>query len=128
MKRRAGALISTIFSGPSRAAFSISDGVQTLSKETTELLADNESEILLKIFTAEVDVQLMKSMSAELLRATKKNAPAKFKYHLLYVCYSFYLSLFTGLIGVTRPEKMITIVVRRKMRHSQKISEARSRI
>lgn len=86
-KRKAGALFSTMFSS-SPGANTSSGGVEDLSQVI-------ESNILLKIFTAEVDVQLTKSMSAELLRATKKNPPAKFKYQLLYVCSVAHLLLST---------------------------------
>lgn len=51
-------------------------------KDPTEL---HEMNVTLTVFTAEVDVKVDKKLSAELLRSTKKNPPARLKYDLIYV-------------------------------------------
>lgn len=51
-------------------------------KDPTELHGMN---VTLTVFTAEVDVKVDKKLSAELLRSTKKNPPARLKYDLIYV-------------------------------------------
>lgn len=54
-------------------------------KDPTEL---HEMSVTLTVFTAEADVKVDKKVSAELLRSTKKNPPARLKYDLIYVCVS----------------------------------------
>lgn len=51
-------------------------------KDPTEL---HEMSVTLTVFTAEVDVKVDKKLSAELLRSTKKNPPARLKFDLIYV-------------------------------------------
>lgn len=51
-------------------------------KDPTEV---HEMNVTLTVFTAEVDVKVDKKLSAELLRSTKKNPPARLKYDLIYV-------------------------------------------
>jgi hypothetical protein len=71
-----------------------SDGFETwtpevtpsmVSKESTDLLEAYSSNIVLTIFTANVDVRLDKKMTEELLRSTKKNPPSRLRYELIYV-------------------------------------------
>ncbi|KAG8215924.1 hypothetical protein J3R82DRAFT_7898 [Butyriboletus roseoflavus] len=50
-------------------------------KDPTEF---HEMNVTLTVFTAEVDVKMDKKLSAELLRSTKKNPPARLKYDLIY--------------------------------------------
>lgn len=45
----------------------------------------NETNVVLSIFSADVDVQLDKKMAMELHRSTKKNPPKRLKYELIYV-------------------------------------------
>jgi len=54
-------------------------------EESTNLLEAHSSNIVLTIFTANVDVRLDKKMSEELLRSTKKNPPSRLRYELIYV-------------------------------------------
>jgi hypothetical protein len=42
--------------------------------------------VSLSIFSATVQVNLDKKMTAELVRSTKKNPPSKMKFELIYVC------------------------------------------
>lgn len=44
-----------------------------------------ENNVTLSIYTAEVDVRLDKKVASELLRSTKKDAPRKIRYELIYV-------------------------------------------
>lgn len=87
IKQKAGGFFSSLFSGlagvntPPRAPTPL----VTPIVEEIDLLSVNESNVVLTIFTAEVDVQLTKKMSAELHRSTKKNPPPKVKYQLIYV-------------------------------------------
>lgn len=53
----------------------------------TEYLKVDQSSVVLRIFTAEVDVKLSQKISAELHRSTKKNPPRAVKYELIYVGY-----------------------------------------
>lgn len=53
--------------------------------DETEYLKVDQSSVVLKIFTAEVDVKLSQKISAELHRSTKKNPPRAVKYELIYV-------------------------------------------
>lgn len=53
--------------------------------EQQKLLRINETSVVLAVFSADVDVILDERMKRELLRATKKNAPQKMKYELIYV-------------------------------------------
>jgi len=82
---------SSLFSGltgvatPQRAP----TPVPIVPQEEVNLLEVNESSVTLSIFTANVDVQLNKAMTAELLRSTKKNPPNKLRYELIYVCRIF---------------------------------------
>lgn len=50
-----------------------------------EYLKVDQSSVVLRIFTAEVDVKLSQKISAELHRSTKKNPPRALKYELIYV-------------------------------------------
>ena len=54
-------------------------------KESTNLLEAQSSNIVLTIFTANVDVRLDKKMTEELLRSTKKNPPSRLRCELIYV-------------------------------------------
>ena len=54
-------------------------------KESTDLLEAYSSNIVLTIFTANVDVRLDRKMTEELLRSTKKNPPSRLRYELIYV-------------------------------------------
>ena len=56
-----------------------------LPEESTNLLEAHSSNIVLTIFTANVDVRVDKKMSEELLRSTKKNPPSRLRYELIYV-------------------------------------------
>lgn len=55
------------------------------AKEQQKLLQINETSVVLAVFSADVDVTLDERMKRELLRATKKNAPQKMRYELIYV-------------------------------------------
>ena len=55
------------------------------AKEQQKLLQINETSVVLAVFAADVDVNLDDRMKRELLRATKKNAPHKMRYELIYV-------------------------------------------
>ena len=44
-----------------------------------------ETGVVLAVFSASVDVKLKETLRDELLRATKKNAPTKMRYELIYV-------------------------------------------
>lgn len=54
-------------------------------RDPTEL---HEMNVVLTVFTADVDVKVDKKLSAELLRSTKKKPPAWLKYDLIYVSVS----------------------------------------
>jgi hypothetical protein len=54
-------------------------------KEPINLFETTSSNIALTIFVANVDVQVDKKMTAELLRSTKKNPPSRLRYELIYV-------------------------------------------
>jgi hypothetical protein len=54
-------------------------------EESTNLLEAHSSNIVLTIFTANVDVRVDKKMTEELLRSTKKNPPSRLRYELIYV-------------------------------------------
>lgn len=84
IKQKTGGFFSSLFSGlgtPQRSPTPII----TPAADEADLVKINESNVVLSIFTAEVDVQLTKKMSAELHRSTKKNPPSKVKYQLIYV-------------------------------------------
>ena len=51
----------------------------------TEYLKVDQSNVVLTIFTADVEVKLSQKLSTELLRSTKKNPPRALKYELIYV-------------------------------------------
>jgi Protein of unknown function (DUF3684) len=59
--------------------------VPVAPNESTNLLEANSSNVVLAIFAANVDVRLDEKMTAELLRATKKNPPGRLRYELIYV-------------------------------------------
>lgn len=54
-------------------------------EERKGLLNMTEAGVVLAVFSAQVDVKLDDSTRRELLRATKKNAPSRMKYELIYV-------------------------------------------
>ncbi len=54
-------------------------------KGSTDLLEAYSSNVILTIFTANVDVRLDKKMTEELLRSTKKNPPSRLRCELIYV-------------------------------------------
>ena len=54
-------------------------------KESMDILEAHSSNIVLTIFTANVDVQVDKKMTEELLRSTKKNPPSRLRCELIYV-------------------------------------------
>ena len=58
---------------------------QEEADETRRLLQVNTTGVVLTVFSADVDVTLDERMRKELLRATKKNAPQRMKYELIYV-------------------------------------------
>lgn len=53
-----------------------------VSKDSTEIL---ETSVTLTVFTAEVNVNVDRKLSVELLRSTKKNPPQQLTYSLIYV-------------------------------------------
>ena len=55
------------------------------NEEIRKLMQVNATSVVLAVFSADVDVVLDERMKRELLRATKKNAPHKMKYELIYV-------------------------------------------
>jgi Protein of unknown function (DUF3684) len=57
-------------------------------KESIHALEVNLSNIVLTIFTANVDVRLDEKMAGELARATKKNPPSRLRYELIYVSFT----------------------------------------
>lgn len=58
---------------------------EQVAEEQNKLLKVTETGIVLSMFSASVDVRLDSSLREELLRATKKNAPTKLRYELIYV-------------------------------------------
>ena len=56
------------------------------AEEQKKLLKITETGVVLAVFSAQVDVRLDGALREELLRATKKNAPTKMRYELIYVC------------------------------------------
>lgn len=55
--------------------------------EEVDPLSITESNVVLSIFSAEVDVKLDKKMVLELQRSTKKNPPTSLKVDLIYVSF-----------------------------------------
>lgn len=55
------------------------------AEERRKLLKVTETSVVLAVFSASVDVKLDSGLREELLRATKKNAPTKMRYELIYV-------------------------------------------
>jgi hypothetical protein len=62
-----------------------STSVLTVPKEPIDLLETTSSTVVLTIFAANVDVQLDKKMTGELLRPTLKKPPSRLRYELIYV-------------------------------------------
>ncbi len=62
-----------------------STSVPTVPKEPINLLEATSTDIALTIFAANVDVQLDKKMTGELLRLTLKKPPTRLRYELIYV-------------------------------------------
>lgn len=56
------------------------------AEEQRKLLKVTKTGVVLAVFSAQVDVRLDATLREELLRATKKNAPTKMRYELIYVC------------------------------------------
>jgi hypothetical protein len=56
-----------------------------LPKEPIDLFEATSSNIVLTIFAANVEVQLDKKMTGELLRSTLKKPPSRLRYELIYV-------------------------------------------
>ncbi|KAI0342553.1 hypothetical protein BDW22DRAFT_1484759 [Trametopsis cervina] len=54
------------------------------AEEQKKLLQITETGVVLAVFSASVDVLLEANLREELLRATKKNAPTKMRYELIY--------------------------------------------
>ena len=54
-------------------------------KEPINLFEATSSNIVLTVFAANVDVQLDKKMTGELLRSTMKKPPSRLRYELIYV-------------------------------------------
>ncbi|KAI0083802.1 hypothetical protein BDY19DRAFT_975723 [Irpex rosettiformis] len=54
------------------------------TEERKKLLSVTETSVVLAVFSASVDVRLDSNLREELLRATKKNAPTKMRYELIY--------------------------------------------
>jgi hypothetical protein len=88
IKQKTGNFFSSLLSGLGGASTPqrTPTPLPTPATNEADLVKINESNVVLSIFTAEVDVQLTKKMSAELHRSTKKNPPSKVKYQLIYVC------------------------------------------
>lgn len=129
-KQKTGGFFSSLFSGLAGANTPQRTPTPLVTPAVTEadLLLINESNVVLTIFTAEVDVQLTKKMSAELHRSTKKNPPAKVKYQLIYVSSTISPFVIKPWLTMRRPEKTRTMPVRRRMKHNQKQLEVCSRV
>lgn len=96
------------------------------TKDPTEL---HEMNVTLTVFTAEVDIKADKKLSAELLRATKKNPPARLEYDLIYVSALMCAGLHEGLSSfLQRPGNTSTIRVLQMTRTSQCHVEVYSRV
>jgi Protein of unknown function (DUF3684) len=87
IKRKTGGFFSSLFSSLGGANPPQRTPTPTITPAVNEadLVKINESNVVLSIFTPEVDVQLTKKMSAEMHWSTKKNPPSKVKYQLIYV-------------------------------------------
>ena len=55
------------------------------AEKTTDPFDITQTGVSLSIFSATVQVNLDKKMTAELVRSTKKNPPSKMKFELIYV-------------------------------------------
>jgi ribosomal protein L31E len=82
-----GGFFSSIFSTrsagstPRRSVINL----PAIPADVVDPLTVNETNVVLSIFSADVDVRLDKKIAAELHRSTKKNPPSKLKYELIYV-------------------------------------------
>ena len=70
---------------PTPEASSLQSGIDEDAEEQRRLFQVNTTSVVLAVFLADVDVILDERMKRELLRATKKNAPQRLKYELIYV-------------------------------------------
>jgi Protein of unknown function (DUF3684) len=107
------------FNAPPRAP----SPLPTPRMDDSDLLSIKESEVVLSIFTAEVDVHLTKKVVSELLRSTKKNPPNKLKYELIYVIPVFYPSYRDGLT-MNRLGKTNTMLARKVTKINLKLRGA----
>ena len=73
--------------GASPAPRGTSSQAPVVPKESIHILDVNSSNIVLTIFTANVDVRVEKKMVGELVRATKKNPPSRLRYEFIYVSF-----------------------------------------
>jgi hypothetical protein len=88
-----GSMFSSIASsGASSRQSIVAPAPPQVPTKPVDLLSIGETSVTLVIFSASVDVTLDKKMAAELYRSTKKNAPSKVRYDLIYVSYDIYTS------------------------------------
>lgn len=80
-----------------------------------EYLKVEQSSVVLRIFTAEVDVKLNQKISAELHRSTKKNPPRALKYELIYVSHFSLTPTTKDVNALLRQERMNMTRARRRM-------------
>ena len=74
------------FFSPQSDAFETSSTLVPMApKESINLFETTSSNIVLTIFTANVEVRLDKKMTGELLRSTLKKPPSRLRYELIYV-------------------------------------------
>ncbi|KAH9177932.1 hypothetical protein EDB89DRAFT_2111997 [Lactarius sanguifluus] len=85
VSRKGGGFFSSLFSGKSSSPRRSPTPTPAAPEEPINLLGAPSSSVVLTIFTANVDVRLDKNMTAELLRATKKNPPSRLRYELTYM-------------------------------------------
>ncbi|KAH9014859.1 hypothetical protein EDB84DRAFT_1590279 [Lactarius hengduanensis] len=84
VSRKGGGFFSSLFSSrPSSPRRSTP--TPAAPEDPINLLGASPSSVVFTIFTANVDVRLDKNMTAELLRATKKNPPSRLRYELTYM-------------------------------------------
>ena len=83
---KTGAHQASVFFSPQSDRFEVSSTqAPMVPNEPTNLLEATSSNIVLTIFAANVDVQLDKKMTGELLRSTLKKPPGQLRYELIFV-------------------------------------------
>ncbi|KAH9061937.1 hypothetical protein EDB87DRAFT_1674160 [Lactarius vividus] len=82
VSRKAGGFFSSLFSAGSS---SLRRSPTPAPAASENILGTPSSRVVLTIFVANVDVRLDKKMTAELLRATKKNPPSRLRYEMTYM-------------------------------------------